>query len=267
MCCIHCGKALPDSAKFCYSCGTRQVLSVGDGSEGVPQLITPSLLSASMKCPHCKLDNPPEAIRCDCGYNFLTQSMSAPVEKRLASDRRGELNVAPMFCIHCGKTLPESARFCSSCGHGQKPAAGGVDGGASRARRSEIRMSLNACPACQAPVSSKASACPKCGHPVSASFDLPSGSAFSSSPVSDTSDAVSPKRRLTALLLWLFLGLGGGHRFYVGKWGTALVYWMLLVIAFSGLALPLTAFWIMDLVLITSGRFRDKQKRRLLIWS
>ena len=25
-----------------------------------------------MECPQCRLFNPPEAVRCDCGYNFNT---------------------------------------------------------------------------------------------------------------------------------------------------------------------------------------------------
>ncbi len=28
-----------------------------------------------MNCPKCKLTNPPEAIRCDCGYDFNTKTM------------------------------------------------------------------------------------------------------------------------------------------------------------------------------------------------
>ena len=27
-----------------------------------------------MKCPNCKLENPKEAIECDCGHNFLSVS-------------------------------------------------------------------------------------------------------------------------------------------------------------------------------------------------
>ena len=27
-----------------------------------------------MKCPRCQLINPPDAMRCDCGYDFLSQA-------------------------------------------------------------------------------------------------------------------------------------------------------------------------------------------------
>jgi hypothetical protein len=29
-----------------------------------------------LECPNCKLINPPEALRCDCGYDFPTRSMN-----------------------------------------------------------------------------------------------------------------------------------------------------------------------------------------------
>jgi hypothetical protein len=31
-----------------------------------------------MKCPRCSLINPPSALRCDCGYDFATQTVEAP---------------------------------------------------------------------------------------------------------------------------------------------------------------------------------------------
>lgn len=31
--------------------------------------------SQIMKCPHCKLINPPEAQRCDCGFDFATKKL------------------------------------------------------------------------------------------------------------------------------------------------------------------------------------------------
>ena len=32
----------------------------------------------SKRCPNCKLINPPDAIRCDCGYDFATGFVEAP---------------------------------------------------------------------------------------------------------------------------------------------------------------------------------------------
>lgn len=37
-----------------------------------------------MTCPHCKLINPPSAIRCDCGYDFKLRS----VEGSYLADRQ-----------------------------------------------------------------------------------------------------------------------------------------------------------------------------------
>ena len=37
-----------------------------------------------MTCPHCKLINPPSALRCDCGYDFKLRS----VESSYLADRR-----------------------------------------------------------------------------------------------------------------------------------------------------------------------------------
>jgi hypothetical protein len=31
-----------------------------------------------MECPNCKLINPPGSLQCDCGYAFLTGTISAP---------------------------------------------------------------------------------------------------------------------------------------------------------------------------------------------
>ena len=70
---------------------------------------------------------------------------------------------------------------------------------------------------------------------------------------------ISDKSRLAALLFCFFLGGLGVHRFYVGKVGT-------------GIAIILTAFgfcgiWpFIDLVLILTGNFKDKEGRPILKW-
>lgn len=63
----------------------------------------------------------------------------------------------------------------------------------------------------------------------------------------------SPKNFIAALLLCLFLGTLGIHRFYVGKIGTGI----LMIITFGGLGV----WQIIDFILIACGKFRDKQGR------
>lgn len=59
------------------------------------------------------------------------------------------------------------------------------------------------------------------------------------------------KNRIVALLLCLFLGGIGAHRFYVGKTGTGIVW--LLTLGCFGIG------WLVDLVKIITGRFTDKK--------
>lgn len=58
------------------------------------------------------------------------------------------------------------------------------------------------------------------------------------------------KSQAVALLLCIFIGVPGIHRFYVGKIGTGLLY--LLTGGLCGIG------WIVDIILIASGSFRDK---------
>ncbi len=60
---------------------------------------------------------------------------------------------------------------------------------------------------------------------------------------------VSRKNKTTALLLCIFLGILGIHRFYVGKIGTGLLY------MFTGGLFGIG--WIIDIVLIVTGNFKD----------
>lgn len=71
-------------------------------------------------------------------------------------------------------------------------------------------------------------------------------------------DAASPKSRLVALLLCIFLGPLGIHRFYVGKIGTGII-WL-----FTGGLFGIG--WIIDLILIAVGTFRDKLGRVISNW-
>ena len=63
------------------------------------------------------------------------------------------------------------------------------------------------------------------------------------------------KKKWVAFFLCLFLGGLGMHRFYVGKIGTGIV-WLALFVFAPGLGI-LAA--LVDLILIVTGKFRDKQ--------
>ena len=64
---------------------------------------------------------------------------------------------------------------------------------------------------------------------------------------------VSPKSWLVTLLLCLFLGVVGGHRFYAGKIGTAII---MILLSLTGIS----EIWaLIDLIMIILSKFKDKQ--------
>jgi TM2 domain-containing membrane protein YozV len=62
---------------------------------------------------------------------------------------------------------------------------------------------------------------------------------------------VSSKSKMTALLLCIFLGTLGVHRFYVGKTGTGIVW--LLTLGVFGIGV------LIDIIMLATGKFKDKQ--------
>ena len=67
--------------------------------------------------------------------------------------------------------------------------------------------------------------------------------------VGEVGMAVSPKSKIVTLVLCIFLGAFGIHRFYVGKIGSGLLY------LFTGGVFCLG--WIYDILKILSGTFTD----------
>ena len=69
------------------------------------------------------------------------------------------------------------------------------------------------------------------------------------------------KTFMSALLLCLFLGPLGAHRFYTGHTGTAILQLILSIII---IGLPITSIWtLIDLISILSGSFRDANGQEL----
>ena len=60
----------------------------------------------------------------------------------------------------------------------------------------------------------------------------------------------SKKSKTTALLLCIFLGFLGVHRFYVGKIGTGIIY--LFTCGLFGIG------WLIDIISIAMGSFKDQ---------
>jgi TM2 domain len=99
------------------------------------------------------------------------------------------------------------------------------------------------CRSCGQVISSLAPTCPHCGAPTSARNIPP--------------DA-SPRYRLVALLLCWFFGIFGAHRFYVGKIWTGI----LMIFTLGGLGI----WTLVDFIMIIAGVFKDKQRRRVVVW-
>jgi ribosomal protein L37E len=90
--------------------------------------------------------------------------------------------------------------------------------------------------------------CARCGHPIERPYRHARY---------NPDEPISSYNGLVALLLCLFVGYLGIHRFYVGKIGTGILW-----LCTGGL---FGVGWVIDLVLIACGRFRDFMGYRLTL--
>ncbi|RHW49747.1 TM2 domain-containing protein [Bombilactobacillus bombi] len=71
------------------------------------------------------------------------------------------------------------------------------------------------------------------------------------------------KNPVIAYLLWFLLGFMGGHRYYMGKTGSAvamtLIFWLLVWI--FGLGAIITGIWAIVDVFLISGWLKDDQEK------
>ena len=63
----------------------------------------------------------------------------------------------------------------------------------------------------------------------------------------------SPREWVICFVLCVFIGFWGVHRFYAGKVGTGI----LMLFTFGGFGI----WWLIDLIIIATGSFRDKEGR------
>lgn len=114
------------------------------------------------------------------------------------------------------------------------------------------------CPKCGAPMES--SICDYCGYIQQANTTASNTSTgktasavvtqvFVSTQSTAAQAAISPKSRWLALAICYFLGLFGGHYFYVGKAGKGMLY--LFTVGLFGFG------WIVDMIRIATGKFVD----------
>ncbi len=114
-------------------------------------------------------------------------------------------------------------------------------------------MTSNFCAQCGTHLEPNILFCPQCGAKMATSVET---SISNSNELLVPPELQSPKSAITALLLCLFLGALGVHRFYVGKIGTGI----LMLITGGGFGI-----WaLIDLIIIACCEFKDKQDRRLV---
>ncbi|MFL5612518.1 MAG: TM2 domain-containing protein [Gemmatimonadaceae bacterium] len=98
------------------------------------------------------------------------------------------------------------------------------------------------CFSCSDVIDATASVCPRCRTPQPMV-----------APV-----RTSERRILPALLLCFFLGIFGAHRFYAGKIGTGILE----LLTVGGLGI----WWLVDMILILTGSFKDADGQKINEW-
>ncbi|HYK12328.1 MAG TPA: TM2 domain-containing protein [Gemmatimonadales bacterium] len=89
--------------------------------------------------------------------------------------------------------------------------------------------------------------------PIPYDDESPSGQ-YAAAPRSGTSE----QSRGVALILSIFGGWAGLHRFYTGRWKTGIA----MAMTMGGFGI----WWVYDLILIGAGEFRDANQLRLSSW-
>jgi len=144
-----------------------------------------------------------------------------------------------MYCRNCGKELTGTPEICLGCG--AKPLSG-----------------KSYCSACGTETNAAAVICVKCGASLATRDE----------------GGVSPKSRTAVVLLALFLGSLGVHRFYTGKIGSAVAMLVLFIVGWATVwffigFVPLTVvgIWaLVDFIIAIAGNAKDKDGKLIENW-
>lgn len=159
--------------------------------------------------------------------------------------------MAMISCPECGREISDQAATCPHCGTPIK------------------KTDKKFCQHCGESIDKDCVVCPKCGKQVGEvgngsdkNIIINNNNSASSSATAVVAgmNMISPKRRLIALLLCIFLGWLGIHRFYVGKVGTAI---LMIVLMLTGIG----EIWLfVDFITILLGAFKDNMGLLVKNW-